>query len=471
MEELEVTQPEENQENVEATEAQEGVEDQALEDATHEPGAHIEETQIIEQAEAVEEALTEAMDGEDEDAPPAESGSTSYSPNPGVPEGEGGWLGTGDDEVPPDVQMTEPLRESGPAEETEIPDGIEVKLASEDDGTVDRNDHPMVEDPELTEATSKDDDDEDEATPINLPGPVAETPGSSGGQVADEPTHGPNPIADLADNPDLSPGVDGNLPGEENAPGGPGSGDVAATPINIPKPGGDVSATPINIPKPGGDVSATPINIPKPGGDVAGYDDPGDPPPPPDLSPGVDGNLPEEENAPSGPGGGDVSATPINIPKPGGNVAGHKEPGDPPPPPDLRGDTELSPDDVKIDENLQPAPDFEDMNPSERSVVDIISKAISDEEYRGSLFADARTALAGYTVTDDDQSALGEMTVESFDFFAAEVEKRFGEAMTGVSEGAQQQIMQQVVHAVWRDLNPGSLAYVLAYKIPNKHLT
>ena len=87
MEELEVTQPEENQENVEATEAQEGVEDQALEDATHEPGAHIEETQIIEQAEAVEEALTEAMDGEDEDAPPAESGSTSYSPNPGVPVG------------------------------------------------------------------------------------------------------------------------------------------------------------------------------------------------------------------------------------------------------------------------------------------------------------------------------------------------------------------------------------------------
>ena len=388
-----------------------------------------------------------------------------------LPEGEGGWLGTGDDEGPPDVQMTEPLRESGPAEETEIPDGIEFKLASEDDGTVDRDDHPMVEDPELTEATGKDDDDKDEATPINLPGPVAESPGSGEGDVAATPINIPKPGSDV--------GLD------EEGPVGPPGGDVSATPINIPKPGGDVSATPINIPKPGGDVSATPINIPKPGGDVAGYDDPGDPPPPPDLSPGVDGNLPEEENAPSGPGGGDVSATPINIPKPGGdvsatpinipkpggNVAGHKEPGDPPPPPDLRGDTELSPDDVKVDENLQPAPDFEDMNPSERSVVDIISKAISDEEYRGTLFADARTAIAGYAVTDEDQSALGEMTVESFDFFAAEVEKRFSEAMTGVSEGAQQQIMQQVVHAVWRDLNPGGLTYILVHKIPNKHLT
>lgn len=47
----------------------------------------------------------------------------------------------------------------------------------------------------------------------------------------------------------------------------------------------DVAATPINIPRPGeGEVAATPINIPKPGeGNVAGYEEPGDPPPPPDA--------------------------------------------------------------------------------------------------------------------------------------------------------------------------------------------
>ncbi len=59
MDELEITQPEEN---LESTEGTERVEQQALEDATHEPGARVEQTGDYEQAEAVENALTEAVE-------------------------------------------------------------------------------------------------------------------------------------------------------------------------------------------------------------------------------------------------------------------------------------------------------------------------------------------------------------------------------------------------------------------------
>ena len=104
------------------------------------------------------------------------------------------------------------------------------------------------------------------------------------------------------------------------------------------------------------------------------------------------------------------------------------------------------------------------MNPSERAVVDVIGKAITDEAYRAALFADAREATAGYAVSDEDRAGLGEMTAEAFDFFATEVENRFAEA-------AGQQTLAQVVHSVWRDLNPGGLVYVLTYKIPQKHLS
>ena len=62
------------------------------------------------------------------------------------------------------------------------------------------------------------------------------------------------------------------------------------------------------------------------------------------------------------------------------------------------------------------------------------------------------------------------MTKEAFDFFSNEVDSRFGEAKAGLPEAEHQSLLAQVVHAVWRDLNPGSLTYVLAYKIPQKHL-
>ncbi len=62
MDELEIIQPEENTESAEVGEATERVEEQTLEDATHDPGARVEQTGDYGQAEAVEGALTEAVE-------------------------------------------------------------------------------------------------------------------------------------------------------------------------------------------------------------------------------------------------------------------------------------------------------------------------------------------------------------------------------------------------------------------------
>ena len=61
MQELETTQPEENMEGRDTTESVERVEEQELQEATQEPGARVEASQDYEQAEVVEEALTESV--------------------------------------------------------------------------------------------------------------------------------------------------------------------------------------------------------------------------------------------------------------------------------------------------------------------------------------------------------------------------------------------------------------------------
>lgn len=205
MNELEILQPEESLESGESTER---TEEQVLQDAAHEPGARVEETGTFEQAEAVESALGDAMGTAEQvgvspipvpmpkpaegDLPtpcpdpkdlPQGSGAVevAYSPNPGGAGDDSGWLGTGDDEGPPDVQMAESLGEPGPAGVVEIPEGIEFKPAGEDDGTVSRDDHPMVEDPELSETPKEkdggekysisDEGDKPEPLPLEPPDP------------------------------------------------------------------------------------------------------------------------------------------------------------------------------------------------------------------------------------------------------------------------------------------------------------
>ncbi|MBC8508085.1 MAG: hypothetical protein ISR58_05325 [Anaerolineales bacterium] len=134
-EELEVIQPEESQEGADAAEAvesAEAAEERTLEDATHEPGALVEEEQNFEQAEAMEGALVEVMDN------------------------------------------------------------VEVEPVGED-GTVDRDRPGMVDGEEISEG-SKDDDERTEATPINLPGPVAADEG-----ISPMPVPNPEPVDSTAD--------------------------------------------------------------------------------------------------------------------------------------------------------------------------------------------------------------------------------------------------------------------------------
>ena len=176
MDDPEITQPEEEIEGSDAAESVETTEEQVLQDATHEPGARIEEAGTFEQAEAVESELKDAVESapaddlpapstDPKDMPPgsgtldeeesyledpkeatgepqvwddrAEEGGATFGANPGVPEGDSGWLGTGGDDI---------LVEPTPADVIEVPDGVEPKLSEEDDGTVGRDDHPLMED-------------------------------------------------------------------------------------------------------------------------------------------------------------------------------------------------------------------------------------------------------------------------------------------------------------------------------------
>ncbi len=251
MDELEITQPEEN---IESMESPERAEEQGLEDATHEPGSRIEETQTFERAEAVEETLIEVMDG----------------------------------------AKVEPIG---------------------NDGTIDREEYGTVDGSEISEGSGKDDDGGEEATPINLPGPVTEveqtpddvkleeeSPAEERGGVlpvpipepvemedgqelgtlpipipeptmkaddynqlalspddvklSEEPEPGPDPFHKSADNP----GVDGSnaKPIDQHEPPPPDRGNRSE---GSDEEGGEV--TPINLPQmPEDDNEATPINLP-----------------------------------------------------------------------------------------------------------------------------------------------------------------------------------------------------------------
>ncbi len=134
MQELETIQPEESREGSdagEAVESTEAVEEQALDDATHEPGARVEEEQSFEQAEAVEGALTDAMASvETVEAPPPEEESPPESDTDpeDLPAGSGVLV------VPHETaEMAEPLEKPGPADVAEVPEGIEFQLAEEED--------------------------------------------------------------------------------------------------------------------------------------------------------------------------------------------------------------------------------------------------------------------------------------------------------------------------------------------------
>jgi hypothetical protein len=585
MSDQEFSSPESNLENVESTER---VEDQALQDATHEPGTRIEETQNYEQAEAVERELDTAMNNAS-----AESvGSLPIPlPEPALEaEAVERELDTAMNNASEESASNMPLPLPQPALEDDGAGG-EIAKGEERAGVL-----PVpIPAPALEDGPGSPGS-EVSATPINLPREaniaegwaaqntmddpdpiiqgVDESTGADHGQTAapykgdrpDEPPPPPDQVLNTALESNIAGGMNDlaghKEPGDPPPPpdrvqdmansagaiasGEPGSAgsEVAVTPINLPNeanilggtPGSDRMEEPDHGVNPltntasmsedqlagsrvGSDRSLSPDDVKQPGESggsqaVGKGPQPNEPPPPPDQvqeaarsadavasgAPGSAGsevavtpiNLPNEANILGGTPGSDRMESPSHGPNPLTNTAGTNEG-------QLASsaagsDQSLSPDDVKQpgveaavssrmedpDDGPMPYPrpaetNYEALEPSAQAVVDVIARAIGNQEYRGQLLSDARTALAGSEVSAEDQAALGEMKEEAFDFFAREVEARLNQAMpenspSGIAGAVENATLKAVVQAVWRDLNPGSLAYVLATKIPQKHL-
>ena len=180
-------QPQEEQvESGEQVESTERAEAQAVEDATHEPEARVEQTQDYEQAEAVEGAVTEAMDNAEQaeaqpEPEPAEGGEerteeTVQQEQPAKAEAEESpeartESSEGDEEEPPaecdpgdlpdgsgrldqsEQEVVEvEVQEPAPGDTPEVADEVEIEVAGED-GTVDRDEPAMVDGSELSPAS------------------------------------------------------------------------------------------------------------------------------------------------------------------------------------------------------------------------------------------------------------------------------------------------------------------------------
>ncbi len=291
---MENVQPQEEQvEGGEQVESSERAEEQAVEDATHEPGARVEQTQDYEQAEAVESAVTEAMDNTEQAEPEpvekdeGETGEPAQEERPAKTEAESAPEPRTESQ---EEVIAAEVEEPAPGDASEmVADEVEVSVAGEE-GTVDRDESAMVDGSELSPASSEGvgDHSGEEATPINVPGPVANEP---------EPWPDPEPVRAADDGSEL---MNQATQHEEVVKDHQGTGG---------RPGDDVSATPINVPdeanvvdggeggRPGGGVSATPINLPREANMLEGTQDeqvahvdhwsevpePGDDPPPPNL--------------------------------------------------------------------------------------------------------------------------------------------------------------------------------------------
>lgn len=54
----------------------------------------------------------------------------------------------------------------------------------------------------------------------------------------------------------------------------------------------------------------------------------------------------------------------------------------------------------------------------------VVSKAVSDSEFRALLLSDPATALAGFEITDEERNLLKGLNAENFDQFAGELGDR-----------------------------------------------
>lgn len=61
---------------------------------------------------------------------------------------------------------------------------------------------------------------------------------------------------------------------------------------------------------------------------------------------------------------------------------------------------------------------------SKETVVDIITKAITDAGFCDQLFAAPQAVLAGFDLTEEERTSLTNLKRENLDLFASEVEER-----------------------------------------------
>ncbi|MBL7162400.1 MAG: hypothetical protein ISS57_07320 [Anaerolineales bacterium] len=345
MNELEVLQPEENLEGGDTGEVVESAEEETLQDATLDPGTRIEETQDYAQSEAVEDALTEAMDNtvqrqDDSTLPAAE-----LSPAPETPGGdeyidETGILLAEDDGEERGGVLPVPIPEPTDIEGGEELGTLPIPIP-----------RPALEDESTGALTPSEGSGREqiEALPVPVFNPALEDDGGgqvdhdppeqlakdhpgTGGYVAEAPEPGPHPFPQPAatdDPPEPErPNIERRLEG--------GSEQVAQEPDPVPdtglSPGFDGHVA--EDPEPGGtppmpdNVAIDPdplLNTPEGVGQKPSPDP--DPPGSHGLSPGFDGQVAQTpEPAPDPPGldaerhseeggkddGGE--ATPINIP-------------------------------------------------------------------------------------------------------------------------------------------------------------
>ncbi len=275
MDELEITQPEDNldagdaAEAAEVVEVEEVAEAQSLDDVTHEPGAVIEETQTFEQAEAVESALSEAVEA-------AQAASVGELPLPlPQPADEGGEHGG---------VLPLPIPEPALEDDSETPNaiGYDETPPSAEELPITLVDSAQ-EGEALEEQTILDESGREQVEGLPLPvfNPAKEEQG---------------------DSQDLSPGVDGNEVELPIEPGGSGPGPNHVAETNDPP---DPEGPNLDL-----DLNSEPGLSPGFDGNVAETNDPPDPKGPnlgPErsdlgdargLSPGVDGNVAETNDPP-----------------------------------------------------------------------------------------------------------------------------------------------------------------------------
>ncbi len=61
---------------------------------------------------------------------------------------------------------------------------------------------------------------------------------------------------------------------------------------------------------------------------------------------------------------------------------------------------------------------------SQKAVMEIIERATADKSFQDLLFSDAKKALTGYSLTDEEQKMLSNLNADNFDNFAGNLGDR-----------------------------------------------